>query len=168
MLPFSANLYLKQMTNFFLTDKNGTKHSFTEQQLRTLAAKGKITPTTPLETDSGHKGLAGQIPGLQFNTAAPTPFVQTAPQRTERSHPQGDSGDEYKKHFNPIPLFIGVGVLFLVLVIGGMFYTHVTRYNEREAQRAIDALEESTRKNAEEWKRQELEKTRREVDRLLR
>lgn len=52
------------MTTFFLTDKNGTKHSFNEQQLQALAAQGKIQPTTPLETDTGHKGLAGQIPGL--------------------------------------------------------------------------------------------------------
>ena len=67
------------MTTFFLTDKNGTKHSFTEQQLQTLAAQGKITPNTPLETDTGHKGLAGQIPGLKFDTAtaAPSPFGQT-------------------------------------------------------------------------------------------
>ena len=66
------------MPNFFLTDANGQKHSLTQQQLQTLAAQGKITPNTPLETDTGHKGLAGQIPGLTFNTVAPTPFAQTA------------------------------------------------------------------------------------------
>jgi len=67
------------MTTFFLTDKNGTKHSLNEQQLQALAAKGKITPNTPLEAEGGHQGLAGQIPGLQFNTAAaPPPFAQPA------------------------------------------------------------------------------------------
>jgi TM2 domain-containing membrane protein YozV len=71
------------MTNFILTDTNGTKHSVNEQLLRELAAQGKITPTTSLETDDGHTGLAGQVPGLKFSTAAPTPFAQstqTAPQ----------------------------------------------------------------------------------------
>ena len=66
------------MPNFFITDKNGTKHSFNEQQLQALAAQGRITPNTPLESDTGHKGAAGQIPGLQFNAATP-PVHQTPP-----------------------------------------------------------------------------------------
>jgi len=53
------------MANFFLTDANGNKRGpYNEQQLQSGIAKGIITPTTPLETDTGHKGLAGQIPGL--------------------------------------------------------------------------------------------------------
>ena len=64
------------MATFFLTDKNGIKHSFTEQQLQELATRGRITPNTPLETDTGHKGLAGQIPGLTFNAAVQPPFTQ--------------------------------------------------------------------------------------------
>ena len=79
MLADSAEFNFRiPMPNFFLTDKNGTKHSLTEQQLQALASQGKITPNTPLETDTGHKGLAGQIPGLQFNSAVPTPFAQPA------------------------------------------------------------------------------------------
>ena len=66
------------MTNFFRYDASGQKRGpFNEQQLQALAAHGKILPTTPLETDTGYKGTAGQIPGLQFNTAAPSPFTQT-------------------------------------------------------------------------------------------
>ena len=64
------------MTTFFLTDKNGTKHQVNEQQLQALAAKGKIQPTTPLESDTGYQGFAGQIPGLQFSAVASTPFTQ--------------------------------------------------------------------------------------------
>ena len=68
------------MTNFFRYDASGQKRGpFNEQQLQALAAHGKILPTTPLETDTGYKGTAGQIPGLQFNTAAPSPFTQTQP-----------------------------------------------------------------------------------------
>ena len=50
-----------------------------EQQLQALATQGKITPNTPLETDTGHKGLAGQIPGLTFSATTPPPFAQAAP-----------------------------------------------------------------------------------------
>jgi TM2 domain-containing membrane protein YozV len=63
---------------FFLTDASGTRHSINEEQLKALSAQGKITPTTPLETDTGHKGLAGQIPGLTFPTATQSPFAQPA------------------------------------------------------------------------------------------
>ena len=67
------------MTNFFRYDASGQKRGpFNEQQLQALAAHGKILPTTPLETDTGYKGTAGQIPGLQFNTAV-LPVDQTIP-----------------------------------------------------------------------------------------
>ena len=65
------------MTNYFYTDASGQKNQINEQQLQTLATKGVITPTTPLETDTGHTGLAGQIPGLTFLAAASSPFVQS-------------------------------------------------------------------------------------------
>ena len=64
------------MPYFFYTDENGTKHTVNDQQLRSLAANGVIVPTTPLETDDGHTGLAGQIPGLNFGAAAPSPPAQ--------------------------------------------------------------------------------------------
>jgi len=65
------------MPNYFYIDANGQKHGLVnDQQLQTLAAQGVITPNTPLETEGGHKGVAGQIPGLRFNTAASTPFAQ--------------------------------------------------------------------------------------------
>ena len=70
------------MPNFFYADANGQKTPVTEQQLQALINRGIITPETPLETDTGHTGLAGQIPGLNFNTAAPLPFAQTTPQKT--------------------------------------------------------------------------------------
>jgi len=56
---------------YFYCDANGWKQGpIDDQQLRELVAYGIITPSTPLETDSGHKGTAGQIPGL-FSDAAP-------------------------------------------------------------------------------------------------
>lgn len=65
------------MTNFFYYDANGQKQGpVNDQQLKSLAAQGAITAQTPLETDSGHKGQAGQIPGLNFPVAAPSPFAQ--------------------------------------------------------------------------------------------
>jgi hypothetical protein len=67
------------MANYFYTDSDGNKQGpLNGQQLQALAAKEIIEPTTPLMTDTGHTGLAGQIPGLQFNTAASSPFAQAA------------------------------------------------------------------------------------------
>ena len=40
-----------------------------------MAARGIIGPYTPLETDTGHRGIAGQIPGLFV--PRPSPFAQT-------------------------------------------------------------------------------------------
>ena len=76
--------------NYFYTDANGQKIPATEQQLQALINQGIITPTTPLETDGGHTGLAGQIPGLNFNIAMPSPFAQPAqalPPPTSKTYP---------------------------------------------------------------------------------
>jgi len=60
------------MVKYFLTDTNGNKKGpYDEQQLQSGIARGIITANTPLETEGGHKGLAGQIPGLNFNAAVP-------------------------------------------------------------------------------------------------
>ena len=70
------------MTNYFYSDANGNRNGpVDEQQLKELAAQGIIGPSTPMETDTGHQGTAGQVPGLNFNAppAAPPPFVLTAP-----------------------------------------------------------------------------------------
>ena len=74
------------MTNFFYFDQTNQKRGpVTEQQLKELAMQGAIGPQTPMETDSGHKGVAGQIPGI-FDVAPlrqpqpkPVPAPQPAP-----------------------------------------------------------------------------------------
>ncbi|MCL2709951.1 MAG: DUF4339 domain-containing protein [Planctomycetaceae bacterium] len=59
--------------NFFYFDQTNQKRGpVSQQQLKELAARGIIGPHTPLETDGGHKGVAGQIAGL-FSTPAPPP-----------------------------------------------------------------------------------------------
>ncbi|GHT20806.1 hypothetical protein FACS189419_00620 [Planctomycetales bacterium] len=59
------------MPNFFYYDANGQKFGpVNDGQLKTLALRGIITPQTQLETESGQKGLAGQIPGLSFPSFA--------------------------------------------------------------------------------------------------
>ena len=66
------------MPNFFYLDQNNQKQGpLNAQQIKTLAAQGVINPNTPLETDGGHKGLAGQIPGLF--AAPPSPFQPSQP-----------------------------------------------------------------------------------------
>ena len=67
------------MAIWFYYDEKSVRRSINDQQLKSLVGAGVITPKTPLETEDGHKGLAGQIPGL-FAPVAPTtpsPFVQT-------------------------------------------------------------------------------------------
>ena len=66
------------MPNYFYFDQlNQKRGPVTEQQLQALATQGVIGPHTPLETEGGHKGMAGQIPGMQFNTAPHTPTSPT-------------------------------------------------------------------------------------------
>jgi len=65
------------MPNFFYFDQNYQKQGpVSEERLRELAAQGLITPNSPVESDTGHKGVAGQLPSLTFGTAAPTPSAQ--------------------------------------------------------------------------------------------
>jgi len=67
------------MTSFFYTDENGQRQGpCNVQQLQTLVDMGILTPDSPLETDTGHKGNAGQIPGLRFITVPPpSPYPRT-------------------------------------------------------------------------------------------
>ena len=65
------------MPNYFFTDSDGNKWGpLPAERLQTLIDRGTIAPTTQLETDTGHTGLAGQIPGLNFNNVAPPPYTQ--------------------------------------------------------------------------------------------
>ena len=67
------------MANFYYTNETGTKQGpLTPEQLQALADRGIITPDTPLETDTGKQGKAGNLPGLKFNAAEPSPFAQPA------------------------------------------------------------------------------------------
>jgi len=58
------------MPNYFYTDASGLRQGpINDQQLHALAANGIIKHDTPLETDGGIRGLAGQISGLNFSNA---------------------------------------------------------------------------------------------------
>jgi len=78
------------MANYFFTGGDGIKRGpYNEQQLQELITRGLIGANTPLETDTGHTGLTGQIPGLNFNNAVPPSFTrpaQTAPKMSNRVH----------------------------------------------------------------------------------
>lgn len=56
-------------------------------EIKTLAAQGIITPETPLETDTGHKGRAGQIKGLNFHAPEPPPVESDPFAELEPSSP---------------------------------------------------------------------------------
>lgn len=60
---------------YFYTDAIGQKRGpIDDVQLKSLAAQGIITPHTPLETEAGIKGLAGQISGLEFHSITAPPL----------------------------------------------------------------------------------------------
>ncbi len=53
------------MPNWFYYDSEGNKHGpITDRGLRLLITQKKIRPETRMETNTGHTGLAGQVPGL--------------------------------------------------------------------------------------------------------
>jgi hypothetical protein len=62
------------MPNYFYTDINGQKQGpINGQQLQELAMQGIIGPHTLMATDTGHRGVAGQIPGLFVSVPPPVP-----------------------------------------------------------------------------------------------
>ena len=69
------------MANFFYFDQDNQKQGpVSEEQLKELATQGLINPNTPMETDTGHQGTAGQIPGIfPPNPFAASPFAASAP-----------------------------------------------------------------------------------------
>lgn len=68
------------MPKFFYYDANGQKQGpVNEPQLQSLATQGIVTPETALETESGYRGVASQIPGLNFNNRPRVTPVQNTP-----------------------------------------------------------------------------------------
>jgi len=61
------------MTNFYYFDQNNLKQGpVSATQLKKLAAQGNITPKTQIETVTGEKGTADQIPGLFADSSLAT------------------------------------------------------------------------------------------------
>ena len=58
------------MANYFYYDRNLNKKQgpVSREQLQELVVQGVIEPRTPVGTDTGHKGIARDIPGLNFET----------------------------------------------------------------------------------------------------
>jgi hypothetical protein len=104
-----------------------------------VAPQGRITPTTPLETDTGYKGRAGQLSFLKFNTAAPPPVAQTP--RAESSKPPIS-----------IPVIVGLGILLFVLVIGGLGVSSCNKENERLLKQHSDFMRDREERNEQQRK----------------
>ena len=103
------------MPNYFVTDANGNKRGpITPQQLKALAEQGRITPSTPLETDAGHKGLAGQIRGL---FGAPPNPPSTIPSATPPATPSVRQAEPQRAS---VPVVTGKNNLLLVGIGGGV------------------------------------------------
>lgn len=85
MKSIFKTLQIETMPNYFYIDNFGRKQGpVNDRQLQALAAQGAVTPQTQLETESGHKGMAGQIPGMNFQApASPMSFPSPATTQTQ-------------------------------------------------------------------------------------
>ncbi|GHT15793.1 hypothetical protein FACS1894170_13330 [Planctomycetales bacterium] len=105
------------MANFFYYDANGTKQGpIAPQELQNLVVQGIVTQETPLETDTGHKGKAGQIKGL-FPASQPSPQVQPIPKPV----PVQPDGTIPLLRFvvgGGIVLFVLLGIIGIIGIIG--------------------------------------------------
>jgi len=70
------------MTKLYYYNENGEKVGISStEEIKSLVARGIITPQTSMETAAGRKGLAGQMPGLfpatqtETDTDSPTEFL---------------------------------------------------------------------------------------------
>ncbi|MCL2744120.1 MAG: DUF4282 domain-containing protein [Planctomycetaceae bacterium] len=64
--------------NYFYFDANGQRQGPVGiSEIQSLITRKIITPTTPLETDTGDSGFAGQIPSLVFPNAVKFTNKQT-------------------------------------------------------------------------------------------
>jgi hypothetical protein len=105
------------MTNYYYTDASGQKQGLvTEEQLRELAARGSINPHTPMESDTGYQGVAGQIPGLVFNNPPPNPFTAAPPAPATVGVPPSVAAPA-KKTMSLLKM-AGIGVIVLILISG--------------------------------------------------
>ena len=103
------------MPNYFYTDANGNRRGpITPEALKALASQRIITPNTPLETDSGKKGLAGQLSGL-FN-APQRPAAPKVNQTTPPSVPIPVAEEAGKSSW--LITVIGIAVVLVIGTIG--------------------------------------------------
>ena len=102
------------MPNFYYTDATGAKQGpVNEQQLQALVSQRIITPQTQLETEAGHKGFAGQIPGLNFQTVKDLP---NSPLSTTVQH--NSSSEQH-----PLLTLEGIGGCWLEVYSDKIVYT---------------------------------------------
>jgi ankyrin repeat protein len=103
------------MANFFYYDANGQKQgAFTPQEIKALVAQGVINPQTPMESDAGQKGRAGQIPGLFPAPVQPTAQPVSQPQPI----PQNIAVPIAEK--NKSSLLVSVIGIVAILIVGGI------------------------------------------------
>jgi len=163
-------------SNYFFIDSDGIRQGpLTPVRLQTLADRGIITPTTPLETDTGHTGLAGQIHSLKFNVAVlPQPTVAN-----------GSSRSSWQVTVIGIALILVVGGIAWKIISGSTpvkrrytpMVTSETLEYEKTKRRSdeIDRLRDEIRRNEEAMKNgtispdealRRLEQIQRQLDRL--
>lgn len=128
------------MPNFFYFDPSGQKFGpVNDAQLKILAAQGTISPQTQLETDTGHKGFAGQIPGLFAAPAPASPFAASTPQPQKATdNPASQSG--HRKNQTPFIASILLAVAAAICLLLAVFFQSEMFKYEKKAQDSRDRL----------------------------
>ena len=134
------------MSYWFYYSTDGQKQgAVTEEQLKELAANGKITPGTMLEHQSGDKTIARDVKWLTFDEAAkhqmspppshvePSPFAAASPINQTIPHVAE------KPNFSVKNVIKGcgcaAGIFFGLIVIAAIFSPSPEKIEERKQQR---------------------------------
>ena len=125
--------------NFFYFDQTNQKCGpVSAQQLKELAARGIIGQHTPMETDTGHKGVAGQIPGL-FPAPSPAPT-----QPVHVTSPSDDDDVEHVSHVSDYLIWSIITTICCCMPLGliGVIYS-VLGKSDLKAGNHDDAVKKS-------------------------
>ena len=75
------------MADYFYFDQNGQKQGpVNRDQLKLLTLRGVVESHTPIESDTGRKGVAGDIPNLFFSASPSPPKPPQQPVTDERCY----------------------------------------------------------------------------------
>lgn len=109
--------------NYYYFDQNGQKQGpIDDKELQELATQGIITPVSPLETESGFQGQAGQIPNLKFTVSpASLSLSWSSSSKNSAGRISNLSVKKFNTYFTMFWVCVVVGILLNVFLSLGFF-----------------------------------------------